>query len=212
MRVPDVPDPMSEPRVHPWPAGKPIVRCHDIKMGATEFNTSTVSRRFRPVSSTDGVVPTIYGAESNAGALSETVFHDVPIRGPARRIQRKSLIHMVLSTVVATRELRLVELHGTGLGRLGVTHAELIETSASQYPRTALWAQALHDRSDSFDGLVWRSRQFNDSLALMLWGDRVSRFDDLQFHPDESPLPLIGGLGLEMVLELADASGITVIA
>jgi hypothetical protein len=212
MRVPDVPDPMLEPRVHPWPAGKPIVRCHNVKIGATEFNTTTASRRFRPVLSSHDIVPTIYGAESGAGALSETVFHDVPIRGPARRIQRKSLIHLVLSTIVATRELRLAELHGAGLGRLNVTHAELIETSANQYPRTALWAQALHDRRDSFDGLVWRSRQFNDSLALMLWGDRVSRFDDLQFHPDESPLPLIAGPGLEMVQRLADDSGITVIA
>jgi hypothetical protein len=30
-----------------------------------------------------------------------------------------------------------------------------------------------------FDGLIWRSRQFNDSFALMLWGDRVARFTDL---------------------------------
>jgi hypothetical protein len=211
MRVPDVPDPLPEPRVHRWPAGTPIVRCHEAKMGATEFNTTAASRRFRPVLSTHGTVPTIYGADMSAAALSETVFHDVPIRGAARRIQRKSLTHMVLSSIVATRELRLVELHGSGLGRLNVRHAELIETSASQYPRTALWAQALYDHADGFDGLVWRSRQFNDSLAMMLWGDRVSRFDDLRSDPGQPPLPLFFGPGFEMVLELANESGITVI-
>jgi RES domain len=210
--VPDMPDPLPEPRVHLWPAGMPIVRCHDAKMGATEFNSTAASRRFRPVSSANGIVATIYGADLRAGALSETVFHDVPIRGPARRIQRKALIHMVLSTIVATRELRLVELHGAGLGRLHVTHAELIETSASHYPRTAQWAQALHDGDGGFDGLAWRSRQFNDSLAVMLWGDRVSRFEDLQFDPNESPLPLFAGPGFQVVQELANDLSITVIA
>jgi len=48
MWVPDVPDPLPDPRVHTWPAGDPIVRCHHISMGATEINTSNVSRRFRP--------------------------------------------------------------------------------------------------------------------------------------------------------------------
>jgi hypothetical protein len=211
MRVPDVPDPLPDPRVQRWPAGKRIVRCHDASIGATEFNTTTASRRFRPVSSTHGTVPTIYGADESAGALSETVFHDVPIHGPARRIQRKSVIHTVLSAIVTTRELRLVELHGAGLGRLNVTHGELIETSASQYPRTALWGQALYDHTGGYDGLVWRSRQFNDSLALMLWGDRVSRFDDLQLDPGQPPLPLFAGPGWDMVLQLANDSGITVI-
>ena len=211
MRVPDVPDPLPSPRIHLWPAGKPIARCHKAEMGATEFNITTASRRFRPVSSPGGTVPTIYGADMSAGALSETVFHDVPIRGPARRIQRKSLTHMIVSNIVATRELRLVELHGAGLGQLNVRHAELIETSASQYPRTAVWAQALYDHAGGFDGLIWRSRQFNDSLAMMLWGDRVSRFDDLQSDPDQPPLPLLLGPGFEMVLELANNSGITVV-
>lgn len=71
--------------------------------------------------------------------------------------------------------------------------------------------QALHDHDGAFDGLVWRSRQFNDSLALMLWGDRVSRFEDLQFDPDESPVPLFAGPGLEIVQGLANDFGITVI-
>lgn len=211
MTVPDVPDPLPEPRIHSWPASAPIVRCHSATMGATEFNRTATSGRFRPVAGAKDIVATIYGADLREGALSETVFHDVPVRGRGRRIQRKALIHWVLSTIVATRELRLVELHGAGMRRLRVTHAELIETSSSQYPRTALWGQALHDHDGAFDGLVWRSRQFNDSLALMLWGDRVSRFEDLQFDPDESPVPLFAGPGLEIVQGLANDFGITVI-
>jgi hypothetical protein len=118
---------------------------------------------------------------------------------------------MVFATIVSNRDLRLVELHGAGLRRLQTTHAELIESSARQYPRTARWGQALHDHPEEFDGLVWRSRQHNDSLALVLWGDRVSRFDDLQFDPDEHPIPLFAGPGFDIVQELANDFGITVI-
>lgn len=212
MPVPDVPDPLPEPRVHVWPAGRPIVRCHHAEMGATEFNTTSMSRRFRPVMSADRVVPTIYGADLDRGALSETVFHDVPVRGPGRRIQHKALIHMVLSTITSAKPLQLVELHGAGLARLHVTHGGLIETSSRQYPRTAVWGQALYDHDAAYDGLIWRSRQFNDSLALMLWADRVSRFDHLKFDSSDAPLSLFAGEGFEKVLQLANDFGITVVA
>lgn len=211
VRVPDVPDPLPEPLVDTWPKGRPIIRCHSINMGATEFNTTEASRRFRPVICAKGTVATIYGADLEQGALSETVFHDVPVRGKAKRIQRRALIHMVLSTIAPTRELRLVRLHGAGPNRLQVTHANLIETSSRQYPRTALWGQALYDHDPTIDGIVWRSRQFNDSLALMLWGDRVDRFEEVEFDPDTAPLPLYVGDGLAKVQQLAYDCGITVI-
>lgn len=210
MTVPDVPDPLPAPLEDVWIAGRRIVRCHDVTMGANEFNISAASRRFRPITSSAKVVPTLYGADLIDGALSETVFHDVPVRGPARRIQHKALIRMVRSTVMPRRDLRLVRLHGAGLARLGVTHGELIESPASQYPRTARWGQALYDLG-GFDGLVWRSRLFNDSLALMLWGDRVDRFTDLEVDPDQPPLLLYGGVGFDEVQQLADDIGVTVI-
>ncbi|WP_082957726.1 RES family NAD+ phosphorylase [Mycobacterium sp. E802] len=187
------------------------MRVHGIQMGATEFNGTEVSRRFRPIRSGSGVVPTIYGADRDEGALSETVFHDVPIRGGGRRIQRKNLIHQVLSTIVPTIPLKLVELHGAGLRRLQVTHGELIEPGARHYARTAEWGRALYEHDEGFHGLVWRSRQFNDSMAVMLWGDRVSRFDHLRPQPDQAPLPLFFGDGYERVMELANDFGITVV-
>ena len=120
-------------------------------------------------------------------------------------------MHTVMSTIVPPRELRLVQLHGAGLRRLQVTHAKSIETGARQYPKTARRGQALHDHGGAFDGLVWHSRQFNDSLAVMLWGDRVSRFADLDFDPDEFPVPLFAGPGFELVQGLAIDFDITVI-
>lgn len=209
--VPDVPDPLPEPLEHLWPAGKPFLRCHHIETGATEFNATAVSRRFRPVIDDGQPVATIYGADLEQGALSETVFHDVPVRGSARRVQRRTFIHQVLSAVRPTRQLRLIRLHGAGLTRLQVTHGELVESSAQHYPRTARWAQALYDCDPGFDGLIWRSRQFNDSYALVLWDGRVRRFDHLEFDRTRAPLPLYVGAGLSKVQQHADECGITVV-
>ncbi|MGV7743594.1 hypothetical protein B1T44_29750 [Mycobacterium persicum] len=101
--------------------------------------------------------------------------------------------------------------HGAGLSRLQVSHGTLIETSSRQYPRTALWGQALYDCGQEFDGLIWRSRQFNDSYALMLWAGRIQRFEQLKVDPSHSPLPLYLGEGLQSVQHHADDCGITVI-
>jgi RES domain-containing protein len=210
VRVPDVPTPLPQPLEDIWPAGRPIIRCHNIALGATEFNTSNDSRRFRPVTNKGAIVPTLYGADLVKGALSESVFHDVPIRGKGRRIQRKALVPMMRSTTIPKRDLRLVKLHSDGLKRLGVTHAELIETSARQYPRTAACGQALYNLGD-FDGLVWRSRQFNDSYAVMLWGDRVQRRKDIDVDDANPPLSLYLGAGFDEVQQLADDCLITVV-
>jgi hypothetical protein len=210
VRVPDVPKPLPKPLEDIWPAGRPIIRCHNVALGATEFNTSNDSRRFRPVQSHGAIVPTLYGADLVKGALSESVFHDVPIRGKGRRIQRKALVPMMRSTVIPKRDLRLVRLHSDGLKRLGVLRAELIESSARQYPRTAAWGQALYDLGD-YDGLVWHSRQFDDSYAVMLWGDRVKRRKDIDVDEANAPLSLYLGAGFDEVQQLADDCLITVV-
>jgi hypothetical protein len=210
VRVPDVPKPLPKPLEDIWPAGRPIIRCHNVALGATEFNASTDSRRFRPVQRHGAIVPTLYGADLVKGALSESVFHDVPVRGNGRRIQRKALVPIMRSTVIPKRDLRLVRLHSDGLKRLGVKHAELIESSARQYPRTAAWGQALYDLGNH-DGLVWQSRQFNASYAIMLWGDRVKRRKDIDVDEANPPLSLFLGPGFDEVQQLADDCLITVV-
>jgi RES domain len=185
------------------------VRCHDSCFGATEFNPGRGHGRFHPFRDSGGrPVPTLYGASDLDGSLAESVFHNVPLRGPARAIRRSALRPMLVSTIAPRRQLTLVQLHGHGLGRLGVSRAELIDTGPSRYARTGAWAAALHARVEAADGLVWVSRRFDTAFVVVLFGDRLSR-EDLEVA--EAPLPLFAGTGYAEVERVAELAGVTIL-
>jgi hypothetical protein len=207
--VPTPPDPSAlDPLIHEWEAYRPLVRCHDARFGATEFNRTESDGRFRPVRNRGRVVGTIYGAEGDAGAIAEHVFRPVPVSAPVRQVRRSRLVPVLLSTLTCRRSLRLASLHGHGPRRLGVTRAQLVESEADRYPALAAWGQALHDCPASPDGIVWRSRHYDDSYVFVLFGDRVRRNDLRVLKP---PLPLAVAGGLERVMELAEMAGITLV-
>lgn len=197
------------PLTEVWERGRPLVRCHNVRFGATEFNPGIGRGRFHPILSRGWrPVPTLYGADGAEGALSETVFHNVPMRGPGKVVLRSSLRPLLLSTLTAARDLALAQLHGFGLPRLGVTRGELIESEADQYERTADWARALHDADRRLDGLTWISRQHDDARAVVLFGDRVARAD---LKVEEPPLVLFAGRGFDRVREAAEQAAITIV-
>jgi hypothetical protein len=113
-----------------------------------------------------------------------------------------------MSTLAARRTLRLASLHGHGLRRIHATRSQLIESPASEYALLARWGQALHDCPAQPDGIVWRSRHYDDAYAFVLYGDRVERRD---LRVVEPPLPPAVGRGLDRVLELAELAGITIV-
>jgi hypothetical protein len=153
-------------------------------------------------------VPTLYAADSLEGALSETLFHNVPVRGPYKRVAKFVLQPMVASTLACDRDLTLVQIYGLGLSRLGVSRAELIETAPEHYGRTAAWAQALHASNGRIDGLVWVSRQNDATQVLLLFGDRIER---AALQVIEAPKPLYFSPGLDEVQRLADQADITIV-
>jgi hypothetical protein len=167
------------------------------------------SGRFHPFEDAQGKLASIlYAAEDPDGALAETVFHDVPARGTAKRIRRSSLKPLVLSALRCSRDFSLAQLFGFGLRRLGITRLELIEASAKQYPKTAAWAQALHACSGDIDGLVWVSRQNDDARSVVLFGDRVPLS---ALHSIGMSLPLHDGPGYDLVRAAADRAGILIV-
>jgi hypothetical protein len=202
------PPPQLDPAIEPWNAGRQIVRCHAPSQHERQFNDTPRLARFRPLVHDGSIVPTMYGADDLPGALSETVFHDVPVRGPSRRVLRGQIERWVWSIVAPRRDLRLVALHGTGLKRVHVTHGELIESNASDYADTVPWSVALHDTAAAPDGLCWRSRQHNDSLALMLFGTRVA---DTDLEIARRAEALTSGAGRDALYDFAEAADIAVV-
>jgi hypothetical protein len=207
--VPAPPEPAAlKPLIHKWEAGRAIVRCHHTRFGAGEFNRTASEGRFRPVRSRGRIVGTVYGAQDDAGAIAESVFRPVPIGSAVRRVARARLAPIVISTLAARRPLNLASLHGNGLRRVGASRAQLIDSEADQYRALAAWGQVLHDCPTMPDGIVWRSRHYDDSYTFVLFGDRVSRHELEIVAP---PLPLAVGRGLERVMELAEQADITIL-
>jgi hypothetical protein len=153
-------------------------------------------------------VGTAYGAQDDAGAIAESVFRPVPVGTAVRQVGRARLVPIMISTLASGRTLRLASLHGNGFRRVGASRAQLIDSEADQYPALASWGQALHDCPAKPDGIVWRSRHYDDSYAFVLFGDRVRRN---QLRVVESPLPHAVGRGLERVMELAEQADITIV-
>jgi len=114
----------------------------------------------------------------------------------------------MISVLAPRHDLKLVQLHGFGLRRLKLSRTDLIESDSSQYERTAAWARALHGWNEEVHGLIWVSRQHDTSLALVLFGDRVSRGD---LEVIKAPLPLAKGVGLKKVIRAAELAGITIL-
>jgi hypothetical protein len=192
-----------------WPADKPIIRAHDSTFGATEFNPGRGSGRFHPLVDCGSVIPTLYGSNSFDGALSETVFHDVPVRRLGKTIQQPTLLPMVSSTLLPQRPLRLVQLKGFGLAKLELTRGEIIESGLDQYPATRAWAAALYVAASDADGLIWMSRQHDASEAIMLFGTRVQRHELVVAAPPRSLHPPHDGW--HDVVAAAEAAGITIV-
>lgn len=208
---------LLRPLVHTWAAGEPMWHVYNVGYGARDFyggdpaNQGTWGRfhPFIPVGGTDPL-PVYYAANDVLGALAETVFHDVPA-GPkkAKRVPFAKLRHRLEVAVESTRDLKLADLRGFGIKRLGVSRAELLESGPPAYAETAPWGRALHAHPENVDGMVWVSRQHDMSQSVVLFGDRVSA-GDLAVVEDHIPLTLAAGNGLELVLAAANQADITI--
>jgi RES domain len=207
MAVPDPPKSLR-PRLITWPPERAFNRIHPLRHHATQFHSAskaTVNGRFHFFEDADGVVvPVLYGAETIDAAIAEVVFRKVPVRATPRFLPIESLDGLALSVITPARPLALIELLGHGLRRLGLEAEELTSTGAPEYPRTVTWAQRLHEAAPAADGMVWMSRQFNASQALMLFGDRIKQHE----LSAGEPLNLSSGRGFTLIESAASAAAI----
>ncbi|GAA1942366.1 RES family NAD+ phosphorylase [Agromyces allii] len=149
-------------------AGHELFRVHSLMRGGDEFNPGVGSpTRFAFFG--DPKVPVLYGADTERAAICESLLHDMPLSGGT--LAPSAYNRHRMSRLVVGRDLRLAELFGTGLRRLGARPSEVTDTDASEYQTTVLWAEAAHRAG--FDGIAYMSRQCNSDRAYVFFGDRV---------------------------------------
>lgn len=199
-----------DPLVIEFAAGTPVVRVHPATRSADVFNPGLgPPSRFAPLHRVDGSpIPTLYAATTVAGAVSESVFHDIPYRGRGKRILAGRLTGLALSTVIVMEPIRLAMLAGLGLRRLGVRRRDLIESGPGSYGLTAAWSLALHSCPAAPSGLLWTSRQDDTASAMLLFGDRLA---ETALLVASDPVPLDRGPGLALVDDAATLAAITVV-
>jgi len=147
------------------------------RYAADAFNAPGAGNaRFSPLVQGATVVPTLYAASSLAGALMETVLHDVPYPSDGHIFDLERVLASTLhaSAVRIGSPLKVVDLTKLGLQRMGIKPSQMLETDADDYSRTRSWAAWLHDAVPRAQGLVWLAGRHPEARAIMLFGDRVS--------------------------------------
>jgi hypothetical protein len=210
MAIPVAPDEALDPAsvvLEPWPPGRIVHRVFAVGRAPNEFNPTASPGRFRPFTDRNGdIVPTLYAASTMAGALAESVFHDVPVDDGTEWVIPASLLSVLRhAELVPRRELSLVALTGWAFKRLRLRGRALVECGPEDYPQTATWAEAFYDLPSEPDGLLWRSRQFDDAHAVMLFGDRAG---PTVLDPVAGSVGELGrGVGLHEVRVVAEHAG-----
>lgn len=178
-RKPPVPGEVLNLTFITLPAGTLLHRIHSSRFGATQYNpTGGGNARFSPIRDATGqVVPTLYAGSTFHCAAMETVFHDVPYAPGFKAVQQRRFAGNLHSHVLLGSDLQLVDLSSKALRLLGVPRSQLIDTDADHYPCTRQWAEAIHAFAPHAQGLRWVSRQDDEAVAIVLFGDRVAGND-----------------------------------
>lgn len=205
------PVPLPRPDIDPlkitWKAGRRLYRVHSMDYASTAFNPGLgPPGRFHPIVDRGGAaIATLYAADQISGALSETVFHSV-VAGAV--ILRTQLQNRYITEIELTEDLVLANLTGHGLRRIGLNRSQLIEPGPAHYAATARWAEAVHHSNSDIAGLVWVSRQFDTSKALVAFGDRVGAEPFIERGESRA---LYRGAGYRLVQRAAADAGVTLV-
>jgi hypothetical protein len=165
------PGPHPEPRPdlsqRPLPlltVSGPWVRIYHCARGALHFGHSGDNRFDAPDRRLYGV---LYVSDDAHGAFVETLGGT---RGLASTlvVTTSALHSRCFSRVGASRELRVVDLRGPGLARIGAD-ARLL---TGDYRVAQRWSRALWEHPDQPDGIYYRARRDPDRFSLALF-DRV---------------------------------------
>lgn len=187
MHYPDPPEPLPAAHVTTIPVGTSLWRIHSAGRGAADLNPTP---RPRPrvggrYDSVDGSYSYLYLGDSPAAAVAETLCRNLPVDQSPRLIPRAQIAGRVLSELHTTRDVRVVDLTGTGAARINAA-VWLTKCDQSGYLHTRRWASAILAANPHADGIGFRPRHDENTLSWMLAAD-----PSLHAHPAVVP---VGGV------------------
>ena len=156
------------------PVGAVLWRIHAERLAGDAFNPGIGFSRFAPIGPVRKRVPTAYAAEEFEAAVYETIFHDLDPAQSFKTYPLNKLAEVRCSMLRVATPLVLRSFLAPDLMKLGVARNQLIDTPSQEFPDTRRWSAALHRRDTVTQGMVWESRAYPSSLAMMFFGDRVS--------------------------------------
>lgn len=206
--VPAPPCPLTC-NTHTLPAGTVVHRIHDTRFRAEEFNPGIQGNsRFAPISTAAGtLIPTCYAATTFACAAYETIFHDIDPDAPFKSVAWTKIASLSYSTLTLERPLRMASFFSADLMKWGLSRTQLVDTAPTTYPKTRLWAAAVHESDASLDGMIWTSRKFDEAKAMLIFGTRVPPGD---FSAKSSVVIVSDANALGELHALARRSGILI--
>jgi hypothetical protein len=148
------------------PVGTIFIRIHRAEFCALFFGASGDNRFDDP----EGHYGVCYAARSLQGAFAETCLRDVG----ASLVPMSRLATRLVTEIKVAGELRLVELHGTGLARLGATAT----VTSGTYDISQPWSRALYRHRAEVDGVIYRSNHDNSELCVALFDRCRSRLEE----------------------------------
>jgi len=124
-----------------------------------------------------------YCGEHLDTAIAETVLHDeLPDKGVFKvhedEFNQRFLVEFTVG--IDTKSLRLANLTGAGLKRLGGNNAL---SAVYPYDITQQWSAAIHAHPDQVDGIYFVSKQLNNRNAVVVFDRARNKFEDATFTP-----------------------------
>ena len=135
----------------------PWLRLHRLHHGPLYFGR-TRENRFDDPRQEFGV---LYAAETLDGAFIETFGRNPGLN----TVSERQLSQRSLTRIEVTRPMRLVDLTGPGLARLGTTAAVL----AGRHDRAQVWSRALWSHPAEPDELLYRARHDPSCICVAIF-------------------------------------------
>lgn len=151
------------PKLIEIPSGTEFHRFHNAAFSPIYFDKSEMGRFNSP----DGTYGVLYAAKTTKGAFAETF-----LRSPGKTVIDAGLLrNKAYVSLIAKRDLILIQMAGPGLARIGAT-AEVTH-SGLPYTVPQTWSAALLRHRMLADGIAYHSRHDDSELCYALF-DRTS--------------------------------------